>query len=200
MLIPRSVFEAVRDAAAAGLVGLGIMDVFANTSGFAALAMRELGHLGVDVFGGIILEPYVGGIDPRVVRNALAMGYGPGTGARFVSLPCHHTRSVAEFERRSADYVASCFYLAPEKPIPDALKEIFDLIAAADAVFNSGHVSGTEALRLVEEARSRGVTKISLPRLIPFGAGNRSCCSRRCHGGVFILRAQPRNVGGPDHD
>ena len=158
-----TVFEAVRDAAAAGLVGLGIMDVFANTSGFAALAMRELGHLGVDVFGGIILEPYVGGIDPRVVRNALAMGYGPGTGARFVSLPCHHTRSVAESERRSADYVASCFYLASEKPIPDALKEIFDLIAAADAVFNSGHVSGIEALRLVEEARSRGVTKILCP-------------------------------------
>ena len=42
-----TVFDAVRDAAAAGLAGLGIMDVFANTSGFAALAMRELGHLGV---------------------------------------------------------------------------------------------------------------------------------------------------------
>jgi len=158
-----TVFDAVRDAAAAGLVGLGIMDVFANTSGLAALAMRELGHLGVDVFGGIILEPYVGGIDRRVVQNALAMGYGPGTGARFVSLPCHHTRSVAESERRPADYVNSCFYLSPEKPIPDALKQIFDLIAAADAVFNSGHISGGEALRLVEEARSRGVTRILCP-------------------------------------
>src|SRR5947208_2853410 len=88
-------FDAVPEAAAAGLKGLGIMDVFANTSGLAALAMRELSHLGVDVFGGIILEPYVGGIDARVVSNALKMGYGPGTGARFVSLPCHHTRFVA---------------------------------------------------------------------------------------------------------
>jgi hypothetical protein len=158
-----TVFEAVRDAAAAGMVGLGIMDVFANTSGLAALAMRELGHLGVDVFGGIILEPYVGGVDPRVVRNALAMGYGPGTGARFVSLPCHHTRFVALSERRPADYVAACFHLAPGASIPDTLKEILDLVAAASVVFNTGHVEGVEAVRLVEEARSRGVEKILCP-------------------------------------
>src|SRR6185295_9555018 len=121
-----TVFEAVRDAAAAGLSGLGIMDVFANTSGLAALAMRELSHLGVDVFGGIILEPYVGGIDTRVVRNALSMGYGPGTGARFVSLPCHHTRFVALSERRPPDYVAACYPLAPGAPVSHTVKEIFD--------------------------------------------------------------------------
>jgi Family of unknown function (DUF6282) len=158
-----TVFEAVRDAAGVGLAGLGIMDVFANSSGLAALAMRELGHLGVDVFGGIILEPYVGGIDPRVVRNALAMGYGPGTGARFVSLPCHHTRFVALSERRPGLYVAACFHVQPNAPIADALKEILDLVAAASVVFNTGHVSGAEAVRLVEEARSRGVEKILCP-------------------------------------
>jgi hypothetical protein len=158
-----TVFDAVRDAAAAGLAGLGIMDVFANTSGLAALAMRELGDLGVEVFGGIILEPYVGGIDPRVVENALAMGYGPGTGARFVSLPCHHTRFVALSERRSADYAAACFHLPPGTAVPDSLKQILDLVVAAGAIFNTGHVSGAEAVRLVEEARSRGVTKMLCP-------------------------------------
>lgn len=157
-----TVFDAVREAAAAGIVGLGIMDVFANTSGLAALAMRELGHLGVDVFGGIILEPYAGGIDPRVVRNGLRMGYGPGTGARFVSLPCHHTRFVARSERRPADYVAACFH-AEDGPLSDPLKEIMDIVAAADAVFNVGHVSGAEAVRIVAEARTRGVEKILCP-------------------------------------
>jgi hypothetical protein len=158
-----TVFDAVRDAASAGLVGLGIMDVFANTSGLAALAMRELGHLGVDVFGGIILEPYVGGVDPRVVRNALHMGYGPGTGARFISLPCHHTRFVARSEQRPPDYVASCFHVEADAPLTDALKEIIDLAAAANVVFNTGHVTGPEAVRLVAEARSRGVEKILCP-------------------------------------
>ena len=65
-----SVFDATRQAAAAGMKGLGLMDVFANSSGLAALAMRELGHLGVDVFGGIILEPYVGGLSARVAATA----------------------------------------------------------------------------------------------------------------------------------
>jgi hypothetical protein len=158
-----TVFDAVREAAQAGLVGLGIMDVFANTSGLAALAMRELGHLGVDVFGGIILEPYVGGVDTRVVENALRMGYGPGTGARFVSLPCHHTRFVAQSERRPPDYVAACFHWDEGEALSDTLKAIFDRIAAAGAVFNTGHVTGGEAVRLVEAARSRGVEKILCP-------------------------------------
>ncbi len=158
-----TVFDAVRQAAEAGLAGLGIMDVFANTSGLAALATRELGHLGVDVFGGIILEPYVGGIDPRVVENALKMGYGPDTGARFVSLPCHHTRFVAQSERRPADYVAECFHWPDNAPLPDAMKAILDKIAAAKVVFNTGHVTGTEAVRLVEAARKQGVGKILCP-------------------------------------
>lgn len=158
-----TVFDAVRQAAAAGQIGLGIMDVFANTSGLAALAMRELGGLGVEVFGGIILEPYVGGIDPRVVGLALAMGYGEGTGARFVSLPCHHTRFVAQSERRPPDYVARCFAVPETGPLPDALAEILDLVAAAGAVFNTGHVTGTEAARLVEEAARRGVARVLCP-------------------------------------
>ena len=157
------VFDAVRDAAAVGLKGLGIMDVFANTSGLASLAMQELGHLGVEVFGGIILEPYVGGIDARSVRLALGMGYGPGRGARFVSLPCHGTRFVARSEQRSPDYVARCFAWDRATPIPEPLPEILDMIAEADAVFNTGHVTGEEAIRLVAEARRRNVSKILVP-------------------------------------
>ena len=158
-----TVFDAVRAAAAAELRGLGLMDVFANSSGLAALAMGELGHLGVDVFGGIILEPYVGGVSARVVETALQMGYGPGTGARFVSLPCHHTRFMAEAEGRGPAYVESCLAIPLAGPLPDPLPEILDLIAAADAVFNTGHVSGAEALRVIDEARTRGCERILSP-------------------------------------
>jgi hypothetical protein len=158
-----TVFDAVRAAAAAELRGLGLMDVFANSSGLAALAMRELGHLGVDVFGGIILEPYVGGVSARVVETALEMGYGPGTGARYVSLPCHHTKFMAEAEGRSAAHTESCLAIPLSGPLPDPLPEILDLIAAADAVFNTGHVSGAEALRVIDEAKVRGCERILSP-------------------------------------
>jgi hypothetical protein len=158
-----TVFEAVRAAAAAGLRGLGLMDVFANSSGLAALAMRELGHLGVDVFGGIILEPYVGGVSRRSVDLALDMGYGPGTGARFVSLPCHHTRMVARSEGRSPAYVEACLAIPAQGPIQDEIAAIMDRCAERDVVFNTGHITAEECVRAVEEARGRGVGRVLCP-------------------------------------
>lgn len=155
-----TVFEAVRQAAAAGMVGLGLMDNFANSSGYAALAMAELGHLGVDVFGGLIMQPAAGGVDAEVARSSLRYGYGAGGGARFVSLPTHHTRHVARAERRSEAYVASCLEIPETGPIPDPIPEIMDLCAEADAVFDCGHVSGPEAIRLAEVARARGLTRV----------------------------------------
>jgi hypothetical protein len=157
------VFEAVRDAAAAGMAGLGLMDNFANSSGMAALAMRELSHLGVDVWGGLIMEPPAGGVSAEAARIALAYGYGPGSGARFLSLPTHHTRHVARQEHRSPAHVEACFHVPEGGPLPDPLPEILDLAAARDVVFNLGHVSDGEAVRLAEAARSRGVRRVLAP-------------------------------------
>jgi hypothetical protein len=156
-------FEAVREAAAAGMAGLGLMDNFANSSGLAALARRQLPECALDVFGGLIMEPPAGGVSAEVVRIALAYGYGADTGARFVSLPTHHTRHVAIQEGRSPLYCEACFAVPQNGPLPDPLPEILDLVAAADVVFNTGHVSEAEAVRLVEEARRRGVSRILVP-------------------------------------
>jgi hypothetical protein len=157
------VLDAVRQAAAAGMRGIGLIDNFANSSGLAALAMVELGHLGVDVFGGIILEPPAGGISPDAVAIALRYGYGPGQGARFVSLPTHHTRHVARLEGRDAAYVSAAFAVPETGPLPDPLLRILDLIAEHDIVLNTGHVSAPEALRLASEARGRGVARVLVP-------------------------------------
>jgi len=158
-----TVLEAVRNAAAAGMRGLGLMDNFANTSGYAAMAMRELGDLGVDVFGGLIMEPPAGGISAEAVRIALKYGYGEGSGARFISLPTHHTRNVARQEGRSSAYIEACLEIPARGELPGELPEILDLIAAADVVLNTGHIAAPEAIRLVEMARGRGVTRILVP-------------------------------------
>jgi hypothetical protein len=162
---PRSVnvFDATRQAAAVGMRGLGLMDNFANSSGLAALAMAELGHLGVDVFGGIILEPPAGGISPEAVAVALRYGYGPGQGARFVSMPTHHARHVAQAEGRSPAYVEAAFAVAESGPLPGPFRQILDLVAEHDVVFNTGHVSAPEAARLAAAARDHGVTRILVP-------------------------------------
>lgn len=157
------VFEAVREAAAAGMIGLGLLDNFANSSGLAALAMRELGSLGVDVWGGLIMEPPAGGVSAEAARIALSYGYGAGTGARFLSFPTHHTRHVARQEGRSPLYVEACFGVPETGPLPDPLPEICDLAAKHDVVLNLGHVSDAEAVRLAEAARSAGVGRVLAP-------------------------------------
>lgn len=154
------VFEAVRDAAAAGMRAIGLMDNFQNSSGFAALAMRELGELGVEVFGGVIMQPVAGGVTVDTARTAIGYGYGPGTGARFVSLPTHHTRAVAEREGRSPAYLETCFAVPEGRPVPDEVLAIMDLCAEQDVVFDCGHVSGREAILLCETARDRGLTRL----------------------------------------
>lgn len=163
------VFEAVEQAAAAGMRAIGLMDNFCSSVGYAALARRRLGHLGVEVFGGVILEPQVGGLSVDVVRAAIGLGYPegedrhPADGARFVSLPTHHTRAVAQAEGRDAAYVAGCLAIPEKGPLPDVLAQILDLIAAHDIVLNTGHLTAAETLRLVELARARGVTRMLCP-------------------------------------
>ena len=163
------VFEAVEQAAAAGMRAIGLMDNFCSSVGYAALARRRLGHLGVEVFGGVILEPQVGGLSVDVVRAAIGVGYPEGEdrhaadGARFVSLPTHHTRAVAQAERRDAAYVAGCLAIPERGPLPDALTAILDLVAAHDVVLNTGHLSAAETLRLVDVAKARGVTRMLCP-------------------------------------
>ena len=157
------VLQAVRAAAAAGMHGIGLMDNFANTSGYAALAQRELGHLGVEVFGGLIMEPPAGGLATETVKIALGYGYSQSDGARFISLPTHHTRHIAMQERRSPAYIDTCLALPEHGELPDPLPEILDLIAQHDVVLNTGHISGPEAVHLVESARQRGVERILVP-------------------------------------
>lgn len=158
-----TVFEAVRQAAAAGMSGLGLMDNFCNSAGYAALAMRELGDLGVDVFGGLIMEPPAGGVTLEAVDAALGYGYGRGTAARFISLPTHHTRHIAMSEQRSKAYIESCLTIPEAGNLPDPLPAILDRIAETDVVLNTGHISGPEAIRLVHLAKKRGLQHLLVP-------------------------------------
>jgi hypothetical protein len=155
-----NVLDSVRQAAAAGMRAIGLMDNFQNSSGYAALAMAELGHLGVEVFGGLIMQPTAGGVTYEAARNAVDYGYGPGTGARFLSLPTHHTRAVALRERRSPAYLEATFSVPEDGRVPDPVPAIMELCAERDIVFDCGHVDGREAIALAGEAKRRGVTRL----------------------------------------
>jgi hypothetical protein len=155
-----NVFQAVRQAAAAGMRAIGIMCNFQNTSGFAALANDELGELGCEAFGGLIMQPTAGGVTLEAARTAIGYGYGSGTGARFVSLPTHHTRHIAEREGRSPAFLETTFSVPANGRVPDPVPAIMTLCAEKDVVFDCGHVSGREAVALSEEAKRQGVARL----------------------------------------
>jgi hypothetical protein len=155
-----NVFESVRQAASAGMRAIGLMDNFQNSSGFSALAMAELGHLGVEVFGGLIMQPTAGGVTYEAARNAVDYGYGPGTGARFISLPTHHTRAVARKEGRTGLYLEAAFGVNKDGSIPDPVPAIMELCAERNIVFDCGHVDDWEAVALVKESVRRGCKRI----------------------------------------
>lgn len=155
--------EAADQAEAKGMVGLGLMDNFSNSAVLAALIRRARPDMRLDVFGGLIMEPPAGGISVEAVKAALGSGYGPGQGARFVSLPTHHTAFVARAEGRSQTHIDGCLAIPQKGPLPDPLPEIFDLVAQANITLNTGHLSAPEALRVVEAAVAAGVERILVP-------------------------------------
>lgn len=168
--------DAARQARAAGMRAVGLIDNFASSVGIAAMIDRELADPDFTVFGGLVMEPQAGGLSPRAVAAALTTGYidadgldwrggrlGTKAGRPFISFPTHATRHVALTEGRSGPYLDSCLTLPETKALPDPIPEILDLIAQADAVLNTGHLSAPEALRLIEAGRARGITRILTP-------------------------------------
>ena len=104
---------------------------------------------GVQVFGGITLNPHIGGLNPLAVETAAQMG------AKFVWLPT--AWSANERKRKgTGDGVET---VADGKVLP-ALVDILKLIAKNGLVLGTGHLAPSECLVVVEEARKQGVEKI----------------------------------------
>jgi hypothetical protein len=104
------------------------------------------------IFGAIVLNRAVGGLDPRVVANALTLG------ARVIWMP---TLSAAAghgaMGMNDPDPIAiEADDLTEDGPVA----VICALIAEHDATLATGHLSPEEVLRLAPFAQRHGVTRI----------------------------------------
>ena len=153
------------------------MDVIESSAGTAWLVSRKVE--GIQVFGGLVLNTNYGGMNPRAVKSAMYYG----AGAKFVSFGAHSTRHIADSEGKMVDGKPALFRdidpeffeeeysrvvsIPLEGPPSPALDKILRTIAENEGVYlNTGHISGSEGLRLVE-----------LP-------GTQECCG---FGGVFSV-------------
>lgn len=151
--------EIARQAKAAGMRAVLLKSHTECTAARATIASYITD--GFPVFGAIALNYSVGGLNPEAVRNAVRMG------AKQVYMPTIHAAhylkavdSVPMFAVLLKGGIQGLYLLNDDGTVKDDVLKIIDIIAEADIVLATGHISVGEAMALVEEAHRRGVKRI----------------------------------------
>lgn len=152
---------------------------------------------GVRVFGGITLNPPMGGLNVAAVDTAIAMG------AKCVWLPT----SYSAHERRLIGASDGVEVVRDGKVLSEAIK-IFKKIAAANIILGTGHLAPQEIFSVVEAAKQQGVQKIVVNHpewrtvnlsiedqkaLVPYGVYFERCYARSIGSGRYESNFE-RNV------
>jgi hypothetical protein len=152
--LPRSVndIELARGARAAGLRALVLKNHYTGTADRAQLAQFAVGG-GIEIFGGIVLNRAVGGLNAEAVRRMATMD---GRRGKIVWLPTFDAENAVRSAGEDRPFVA---VVADGRPVP-ALAEVFSVMAEHGLVLATGHASADEALILVASARAAGVRHV----------------------------------------
>lgn len=162
-VVPRSldVMEAARQAARAGLAALVIKSHSYSTAPLAIMAEKAVG--GVRVFGSLVLNRAVGGLNPEAVKTALSLG------AKVVWMPTvsasNHQRALqssprAEHLKRLGSETGGLSIVSPDGTVLPEVMEIIRLVRDGDAVLASGHLGLAEVKALVECASREGLNRL----------------------------------------
>ncbi len=164
---PVLIASSARDA---GMRAVVLRNLYFSSAGDAHLVARMVP--GIDVFGGIFMSSEIGGVNPTAVETM--MTYGGGT--RFVCMAtdssAHHARGAGLTEDEiHADPVKYVDAFGRDGKVKPETTEVLQLIAEHDALLETGSMSPTEILTLVEAARHEGVNRILVTHPTPWFCG-----------------------------
>jgi len=154
-------FDIVRAARAAGMKAIVLKCHHENTVSRAYLVQRVVP--GIRVYGGIVLNYYVGGLNPAAVEASLRLG------GKEVWMPTVDAGYHAEIHGGTGGYEAQqggrsqaegIWIEDKDGKLRPELKEILELVAEHGAILGTAHLAPREIVALVKEARSVGVEKI----------------------------------------
>jgi hypothetical protein len=144
--------EVAQLAKARGMRGIVLKNHVGETASRAALVMKVVP--GVEVFGGIVLNKAVGGVNPDAVEW-MHRTYG-GRG-RMVWLPTFESdKHVKTFSKPDAVGLT----VAPNGQVTPEMEAILKIIARENLVLGTGHVHPEEVVAVVKRARELGVKNI----------------------------------------
>ena len=109
---------------------------------------RVNGNNDFTMFGAIVLNRCVGGINPVAVENALKLG------AKVVWLPTSSARNHLQKLGKPAD---DCVDVVKDGQIVPELRKVLELVKQYDVVLGTGHISVDEIFTVVKAAREMGV-------------------------------------------
>jgi hypothetical protein len=140
--------DLAREAARAGMGAILIKSHQNSTVERAYLVSKLVS--GIRVFGGLVLNETVGGLNPAAVRLALALG------AKQIWMP---TRSARNHRQHHGQPGGLSILDADGRLLP-VVEEILRCVAGGDCILGTGHLSPEEAVLLIQRARAAGVHKI----------------------------------------
>jgi hypothetical protein len=140
--------ELAQEAARAGMAGILLKSHQTSTVERAYLVSKIVPD--IHVFGGLVLNDPVGGLNPAAVRVALQLG------AKQIWLP---TRSAAN-HRRHHGGTGGLTIIDGNGRLRPEVEQILQLAAGAGCILGTGHISPEEAFILVPRARELGVARI----------------------------------------
>ena len=152
----------IRDCACKGFAGVCLKNHFEGTTSRAQLAMQTIP--GIKVYGGLVLNHYVGGINPYAVQAALKLG------ASIIWMPtidaaCHRAvHGTGDFPAQSSGLESPKrgISILKEGKLIEEAREIVALVKQRRAALATGHLSFDEIRALLAEADSQGLRKIIL--------------------------------------
>ncbi len=151
--------EAAEEAAAAGMKAIVCKPLYFPTMDRAFAAEQFVPNL--KVFGGIVLDFGMGGLNPHVVKNAIEMG------AKFIWMPLFDSRHSIEKLSSNPAYrhmitsTKSITILGPSGELLPEVKEILEvMVTFPGVVLETSHLSPQESIVLTGAAKKIGIQHV----------------------------------------
>jgi hypothetical protein len=139
-------------AKARGMRGILLKNHVANTADRAQIVMKVVP--GIEVWGGIVLNNAVGGINPAAVEWMHRMYGGRG---RVVWLPSFdsdkHIKTLVDKDK-------SGILVAPSGVVTPQMEEVLKIVARENLLLATGHIHAEEVVAVTKKAREMGVKNI----------------------------------------
>jgi hypothetical protein len=154
----------------AGMRAIVLRNLYFSSAGDAHLVERLVP--GISVLGGLFLSSEIGGVNPTAVETMMTYG----GGLKFVCLAtdssAHEARNAGVSEDEIfADPVAYVHPFNRDGSVKPEMISILRMIADNDILLETGSLSPTEILTMVETARSEGVKRILVTHPTPWFCG-----------------------------